>query len=262
LYSPPNKLAGSPLAPQPKPWGNGLKATHAPWLAEAGAAAAKAKFWQNSGDEFRSHFRRLAGYAEPKREKARGVEGMKDNVKAIARPAASRSLRDAIRKARLEEAERLDVTADQRDGEIARLELLKLELETVFAEIPKQDDRFNLALVPSRPARLWVDLFTYVAVDDGSGAYLFIRNSENGRRTLFSANNVADMADRITGYMAREIVRRERMEGALLEPGRREKLAPETEPQSSTMSVVVSAFVVGVVTGAVGLFAAVWLSVP
>jgi hypothetical protein len=186
---------------------------------------------------------------------------MEETVKAIARPAASRSLREAIRKARLEEAERLDVTADRRDGEIARLELLKAELETVFAEIPKQDDRFNLALVPSRPARLWIDLFTYVAIDEGSGAYLFVRNSENGRRTLFSSNVVADMADRITSYMAREIVRRERLEAALLEPGPREKIAIETDSGPS-MGVVIAAFVVGMLTGAAGLFAAVWLSVP
>ena len=74
-------------------------------------------------------------------------------------------------------------------------------------------------LVPSRPARLWIDLFTYATVDD-SGAYLFVRNSESGRRTLFSSSNVADIADRITRYMAHEIVRRERMEAALAEPGR------------------------------------------
>ena len=57
---------------------------------------------------------------------------MDETVKALARPAASRSLREAIHKARLEEAEQLDRTADLRDGEIARLELLKAELETVF----------------------------------------------------------------------------------------------------------------------------------
>ena len=138
---------------------------------------------------------------------------MDESVKTLARPAASRSLREAIRKARLDEAEQLDRTADARDGEIARLELLKAELETVFSELPSHDDRFNLALVPSRPARLWIDLFTYAAIDEGSGAYLFVRNSENGRRTLFSSTNVADMADRITSYMAREIVRRERHRG-------------------------------------------------
>ncbi|MGH6833866.1 MAG: hypothetical protein ACRECM_12770, partial [Methyloceanibacter sp.] len=74
---------------------------------------------------------------------------MDESVKAIARPAASRSLREAIRQARIEEAERLDLSADQRDGEIARLELLMAELEAVFDELPAHDDRFNLALVPS-----------------------------------------------------------------------------------------------------------------
>lgn len=186
---------------------------------------------------------------------------MEEKGKALARPAASRSLREAIRKARFDEAERLDVTADRRDGEIARLELLKAELETVFAEIPARDDRFNLVLVPSRPARLWIDLFTYAAVDDGSGAYLFVRNSENGRRTLFSSSNVADMADRITRHMAHEIVRRERLEAALTGPAQG-KFANEAPRTSSGMSVIVSAFLIGLLTGAVGLFAAVWLSAP
>jgi hypothetical protein len=101
-----------------------------------------------------------------------------------------------------------------------------------------------------------------VAIDDGSGAYLLIRNSENGRRTLFSASNVSDMADRITTYMAQEIVRRERMEAALLEPGPRQKLVMEPERSGPSMGVVLSAFVIGVITGAAGLFAAVWLSIP
>ena len=64
--------------------------------------------------------------------------------------------------------------------------------------------------MPSRPARLWVDLFTYVAVDEGTNAYLFMRNSENGRRTLFRATNVVEAADRITDYIAR----RDRAPGA------------------------------------------------
>jgi hypothetical protein len=186
---------------------------------------------------------------------------MEESVKTIARPAASRSLREAIRKARLEEAERLDVTADLRDGEIARLDLLKAELETVFADVPPSDDRFNLALVPSHPARLWIDLFTYVLVDDGSGAYLFVRNSENGRRTLFSSTNVVDMVDRITRYAAQEIVRRERLEAGL-EPVPMGRAFAEAPPSGSGMGVVVAAFVIGILTGAAGLFAAVWLSVP
>jgi hypothetical protein len=185
---------------------------------------------------------------------------MEERAKSIARPAASRSLREAIRKARLEEAERLDLSADHRDGEIARLDLLKAELEAVFAEIPDHDDRFNLVLVPSRPARLWIDLFTYAAIDDASGAYLFVRNSESGRRTLFSSSNVADIADRITRYMAHEIVRRERIEGALVEPGRLGRIGTELTPSGAAIGVVIAAFAIGILTGAAGLLVAVWLS--
>jgi hypothetical protein len=187
---------------------------------------------------------------------------MEESVKSIGRPADSRSLREAIRKARLEEAERLDQSADHRDGEIARLDLLKAELEAVFAELPDHDDRFNLVLVPSRPARLWIDLFTYAAIDDASGAYLFVRNSESGRRTLFSSANVADIADRITRYMAQEIVRRERIEAAMIEPGRMGPTGAERAPSSAAMGVVIAAFAIGILTGAAGLVVAVLLSAP
>jgi hypothetical protein len=188
---------------------------------------------------------------------------MDDTVKSIASPAATRSLHDAVRKARVEEAYQLDETADRRDSEIARLELLKAELEAVFAEVPANDDRFTLMLVPSRPARLWIDLFTYGAIDETSGAYLFIRNSERGRRTLYSTNSVSEMADRITLYMAREIVRRERAEAALLEPLTREEQPAVAPPRARLgMGVVVAAFIIGLLTGAAGLFAAAWLATP
>ena len=188
---------------------------------------------------------------------------MVDTVKGVARPAATRSLQEAVRKARVEEAYRLDETADLRDSEIARLELMKAELQVVFAEIPANYDRFTLMLVPSRPARLWIDLFTYVAIDDTSGTYLFIRNSESGRRTLYSTSSVSEMADRITLYMAREIVRRERAEAALLGPlTREEQPAAAPPPTRLGVGVVVSAFIIGLLTGAAALFAAAWLATP
>jgi hypothetical protein len=188
---------------------------------------------------------------------------MDDTVKGIARPAATRSLHEAVRKARVEEAYRLGEAADHRDSEMARLELLKAELESVFAELPANEDRFTLVLVPSRPARLWIDLFTYGAIEESSGAYLFVRNSERGRRTLFSTSSVSEMADRITSYMAREIVRRERQEAALLEPLTREE-RPSASPPSSRggMGVVVSAFIIGLLTGAAGLLVTAWLTTP
>ena len=188
---------------------------------------------------------------------------MDDTVKSIARSAAIRSLQDAVRKARVEEAYQLHDIADRRDSEIARLELLRSELEAVFAEVPGNDDRFTLMLVPSRPARLWIDLFTYGAIDDTSGTYLFIRNNESGRRTIYSTSSVSEMADRITLYMAREIVRRERAEAALLGPlTREEQPAAAPPPTRLGVGVVVSAFIIGLLTGAAALFAAAWLATP
>jgi len=187
---------------------------------------------------------------------------MDDKFKSMARPATSRSLREAIQSARLEEAMRLDQTADSRDSEIARLELLKAELQSVFADVPAHDERFSLTLVPSRPARLWIDVFTYVCIDEENGAYLLVRNSEQGRRTLFSSVNVADMADRITSHMAREIVRRERQEAALLEPSRRDERLVEAVASGSGTGVVAAAFILGMLTGAAGLLAAAWFTLP
>jgi hypothetical protein len=56
-------------------------------------------------------------------------------------------------------------------------------------------------------------------------------------------------------------VRRERLEAAL---GELPQLGPLSEPRASgaSMGVVIAAFVVGLLAGAAGLFAAVWLSAP
>ena len=70
------------------------------------------------------------------------------------------------------------------------------------------------------------------------------------------------MADRITTYMAQEIVRRERMEAALLETAPRKTAVSAPQSSGPGTGVVLAAFIIGVITGAAGLFAAVWLSVP
>jgi hypothetical protein len=71
------------------------------------------------------------------------------------------------------------------------------------------------------------------------------------------------MADRITSYVAHEIVRRERLEAALLEPLTREERPPvATPPAGLGLGVVVSAFIIGLLTGAAGLFAVAWLTTP
>ena len=63
--------------------------------------------------------------------------------------------------------------------------------------------------------------------------------------------------------MAHEIVRRERAEAALLEPLTREEQPQAAPPPARLgMGVVVAAFIIGLLTGAAGLFAAAWLVTP
>ena len=173
---------------------------------------------------------------------------METSENKLLQPAPSRSLREALREARIREAESLDQSADRRSTELARLEVLKAELEELFEELPESDDRFALMLVPSTPARLWVDLFCAVVYEPSTEVYRLVHNGRQGRKVLAETADVGDMADRIVDYVAQQIMARERE----LE-GRVEPRLPE-RPRSRA-GLAVSAFVIGLLTGAAGLLA-------
>ena len=56
---------------------------------------------------------------------------------------AEHRLRDALRIARIEAAERTGVVVDLHDAEVARLELLNEALDPIFADIPPDVDLFD-----------------------------------------------------------------------------------------------------------------------
>ena len=128
---------------------------------------------------------------------------MKKTGKKLDQPATATSLREAIHMARVQEAEELDSSVDRRSTEMARLEVLFVAVEHVFDDIPFEDDRFNLALVPSKPARLWIDIMTYVAMDNSGEIYRMIRNEGTGRKVMVETEDVGVMAGRITEFVAR-----------------------------------------------------------
>lgn len=181
---------------------------------------------------------------------------MERSENKLLRPAPSRSLREAIREARIREAEGLDQSAERRSTELARLEVLKAELEELFEELPETDDRFALMLVPSTPARLWIDLFCAVLFDPSTDAYRLVRNGRQGRKILAETHDVGDMADRVTDYVAEQIVTRARELDGLTEP--RLSVRPEPQPRQR-VGLVIAAFVIGLLTGVAGLFAISYL---
>lgn len=83
-------------------------------------------------------------------------------------------LRDAMRRARLNETERRDVIVSLREGEVARLEMLQDLLEDVFASVPEESDLFDGSILPGNPPRLWIDV-ARLRLDGTRPAHLPVR---------------------------------------------------------------------------------------
>jgi len=174
--------------------------------------------------------------------------------------APSRSLREAILEERLKEAESIDRVTDRRGSELARLEILEANLGDAFDDIPEADDRFALLLSPSEPARLWVDMLAYVAMDAPARTYRLIWNGGAGRRVLAETEDVAEMKNHVLDYVAGQIVARERQLQGLAD--RQAMRAPVSSRARRGIGIVVWAFVIGLLTGAFCLLALAYLITP
>ena len=119
-------------------------------------------------------------------------------------------LREAMRQARIESAERTGVIVDLRDAEIARLELLNEALDPLFAEIPDNIDIFDRGVGRGDPPRLWIDVVAHVDMGRDKRTYRFVQDSRYGRKVLVESAEVAGIVDAVTKYVARRIIERER----------------------------------------------------
>jgi hypothetical protein len=126
-------------------------------------------------------------------------------------PAPAPRLKEAMRQARVEIAERTAVVVDLRNAEIARLELLNEALDPVFAEIPPDVELFDRGLVSGDPPRLWIDMIAHVVMGRDKRIYRFLQDTRYGRRVLAESGDIAEMAAAVTKYVARRLVERERL---------------------------------------------------
>lgn len=121
-----------------------------------------------------------------------------------------RSLREAMRKVRLAEAERTDVIVDLQETEKARLDMLCEELEEIAKEIPEEGDQFMLQVVPGNPPRLWIDVTSHVVMARDRRTYRLVKDTRLGRTVILETDDVGTMADCITEYVAERMIERER----------------------------------------------------
>ena len=155
-------------------------------------------------------------------------------------------LRDALRQARIEAADRTGVVVELRDAEVARLEILNEALDPLFAQVPEQIDLFDRGVSQGETPRLWVDVVAHVVMGRDKRIYRFVQDTRFGRIVIAESHDVPVIVDAVTGYVARRMIEREHamMVTAAAEP------AVEKKPRRRGFG----AFVLGFLLGAVALF--------
>jgi len=132
---------------------------------------------------------------------------------AAAEPAKAdepQRLKDALRKARIDAAERTGVVVDLHDAEVARLELLNEALDPLFSEIPAEIDLFDRGISRGETPRLWIDAITHVSMGRDKRIYRFLQDTRYGRKVLAESVNIPDVAEAVTKYIAQRLIERER----------------------------------------------------
>ena len=167
-------------------------------------------------------------------------------------PVRSPSLREALRKARIEAADRTGVVVDLRDAEVARLEILNEALDPLFAQVPGDVDLFDRGISQGETPRLWIDVVAHVVMGRDKRSYRFVQDTRFGRIVLAESHDVPPIVDAVTDYIARRMIEREHA------------LTPTEPPPAPEKHVVVVeprrrggfwSFVLGFIVGALALFA-------
>ena len=157
-------------------------------------------------------------------------------------------LRDALRQARIEAADRTGVVVDLRDAEVARLEILNEALDPLFAQIPDSVDLFDRGISQGETPRLWIDVVAHVLMGRDKRIYRFVQDTRFGRIVLGESHDVPVVVKAVTDYVARRMVEREH--ALVATPAVPPALAREPRRRRGFWT-----FVLGFIVGAVALFA-------
>jgi hypothetical protein len=155
-------------------------------------------------------------------------------------------LRDALRQARIEAADRTGVVVDLRDAEVARLEILNEALDPLFAQVPDTIDLFDRGISQGETPRLWIDVVAHVLMGRDKRIYRFVQDTRFGRIVIAESHEVAAIVDAVTDYVARRMIEREH---ALVATPAPRPVAAEKPRRSRFWS-----FALGFVIGAAALF--------
>jgi len=135
-----------------------------------------------------------------------------DPLRETAAPRAREpiSLKAALRRARLESAERGDAQDELRGAEVARLDMLREQLEPVFAQLPEDCDLFDLGLIQGERPRLFVDMIAFVELTRDRRGFRFLQDTRNGRVLIAESDQMDAITQAVADYLARRLIEREK----------------------------------------------------
>ena len=175
-------------------------------------------------------------------------------------PPEPTALKEAIRQARIETADRTSVVVELRDAELARLELLNEALDPLFNDIPPNIDLFDRGVSRGDQPRLWIDVVAHVVMARDKRQYRFVQDTRYGRKVLAESADIPRVVDAVTHYVATRMVERSR---ALAE----DSAAQAVELRNTMRSVARRSrwrwlwmFLFGLAVGGASLFAALWVA--
>src|SRR5579859_7340072 len=158
------------------------------------------------------------------------------------------TLREALRRARIEAADRTGVVVELRDAEVARLEILNDALDPLFAQVPEKVDLFDRGISQGETPRLWIDVVAHVVMGRDKRIYRFVQDTRYGRIVLAESHEVPAIVAAVTDYVARRMVEREHALAPIKPP------EPQVAEKPRRRGRLLS-FVLGFVLGVLALFA-------
>ena len=177
-------------------------------------------------------------------------------------PPSPERLKEALRKARVDQAERSGVVVDLHDAEVARLEVLNESLDPVFQEIPANVDMFDRGISRGETPRLWIDAIAHVGMGRDKRVYRFVQDTRYGRKVLAETVNVGEMVDAVTKYLAQRLIERERALADVSPPYIRDLKQEARFERRRRRWRAIKAFLFGLVVGFATLIAAALLFGP
>lgn len=174
-------------------------------------------------------------------------------------PAEPTALKQAVRQARIETAERASVVVELRDAELARLEMLNEALDPLFADIPADIDLFDRGISHGDQPRLWIDVVAHVVMGRDKREYRLVQDTRYGRKVLAESADISKIVSAVTHYVATRMVERAR---ALSEDSATQAVELRNDMQFVVRHRrwrMLRAFLFGLLIGCAALFAALWI---